>query len=1100
MRRVDNERLALLMKQRRILDRDVLATTVGPCDAVEVSPLRSLGGSLYYQFCDGSQERLVVSVPSCPTTYAPLVRPRVQVDDTVEGDLVLAVDVAPYCQVASVNLVLGQPTTTVQCREVAPGRFACSFEGVEPPTRGSRVRAIIQVRVNDEPYIVEERVPYAPVDESLRPAGLAALDLTGHLRVFPAHDEHEVIGRIVAALRHGQVGHRIVEPIGAAESDHGLRITDHEGFPIGVLATRGIRFLIASRSTRELDEVDDDLAREMAGRLSWRPFAQRRAAGRRRGSDPLRRAVGTLPGTMRRAVMLTALKTLGYSRYQRLRSSLPTPVRNAYQQYVHRLPEARVVPRTALHVGFNYSEFSGHLVQVAAELARQDPPWTQTVVVQDPVPAQRTLDRLGIPATVVTPASLGYGDALLTAEVITTDSTLPRWFIARPGQRVFNLWHGTPLKSMGRAIAGAPRAMANTQRNLLLSTEVMLSNRFTIDLFVSDYMVPPDSFALMPSARNTWMFDPELGPRIRAQLGIAPDELVVLYLPTWRGEGNSMTDVTANVALFEQMSRVRARLNRPVRLYAKAHRFTKGRVDPEALGLVTPPGDLDLYEFLAAVDCLVTDYSSIMFDFLVCNRPIILDTHDHDQYAAERGFSLDPSSLGLTLAPDEDAMVAAIESAPAHVDQSALIARFCPEDGPDGTRRVVERMLRPAAARVHRSDRERVLLFPGALWTNGITTSFLNLLSNLDTDKREYWVFLPESMTSRPGAGVLEAIVASGVNYLPSPAGFIARRSERDIYHRLNNRLPLKDADMRTLDAMMLREADRIMPGMHIDHAVNFSGYEAFIAKFFGALTLRGTQLHMWVHNDMRRELELRNNFNEPVLMEAYDRATTIDVVSQPVADRLRETYFTTAMAPKVRVVHNTADSARVRELAKAPVDYLTPELDAILDDPAVATFVTIGRFSPEKDHVRLVEAFDAVSAATDRRTALFLIGGPGTSRDVLVSRVAASPFHDRIHMFEEINPHPILSRCDLFVLSSHYEGLPMVFFEALALDVPILSTAIPGPKEFLESGYGATCANSTEGLIQGMTDFLAGRLAPPTKSLEDFNRQAVAEFEGIFG
>jgi CDP-glycerol glycerophosphotransferase len=299
---------------------------------------------------------------------------------------------------------------------------------------------------------------------------------------------------------------------------------------------------------------------------------------------------------------------------------------------------------------------------------------------------------------------------------------------------------------------------------------------------------------------------------------------------------------------------------------------------------------------------------------------------------------------------------------------------------------------------------------------------------------------------------------------------------------------------------MMLREADRIMPGLHFDHVVNFSGYEAFIAKFLGALTLRGSRMHTWVHNDMAREQELRRNFNEQILMEAYQRSTTIDVVSEPVAARLVDGYFPPDVLPRVRVVHNTADSAKVRSMARAEVTYLSAEQTRVLDDPTITKFVTIGRFSPEKDHLRLVEAFEAVSARySDRPTALFLIGGPGNSREMLLARISSSPFSDRIHVFEGVNPHPVLSRCDLFVLSSHYEGLPMVFFEALALDVPILSTAIPGPKEFLSAGYGSTCPDSTEGLIGGMSAFMDATLPGRTRSLADFNSQAVAEFEALF-
>ncbi len=1100
MRPVSNERLSMLIKRRKVLRSPALVEDLGPADVVEVSPLRSFAGSHYYQFSDGSRERIVVVASDSATTYATLIQPRLSVAAITPDELRLRVETAPHCTLTSVGLVFGQPAVFLLGTREVTGEHAFTFEGADTPIRGTRLRALVQAQVDAHTFTTEVAVPYRDITHLLSPYGLAALNLNGVLRIFNAGDPPSTARRIIVGLEEGVLARRIVEPIAVIETDEAFAVSRIDDTQVGILGTGGHRYLIASRTPGEVEQIDNPTARAMAAALSWRPFTQRKQQ-RGPGGDAVRRFASALPAPVRSTLLRTALRTLGYDNYHRLRNSIPTPIRNAQQQYIQRLPRARVSPRTVLHVGFHYTEFSGHLVQLAMEFAALRPEWEQTVVVQDPAAAERTCLRLGIPMRVVTPDSREYGLALLTAEVLATDSTLPRWFTPREGQRVFNLWHGTPMKSMGRAIGGSPRAMSNTQRNFLLSTGVLLSNQHTVDALVRDYMVPPDNVTLMPSPRNTWLFQADLRQAIRRHLGIADEELVVLYVPTWRGEGNSMRDVEENVALFHRVARVRARITRPVRFFAKPHRFTLGQIDPAELGLLTPPDDLDLYEFLSAVDCLVTDYSSILFDFLVCNRPIILDTHDHEQYAATRGFLLDPASVGLPLAPDEDSLVAAIESAPERVDHSALITTYCPLDGPDGTRRVLERILGTAARPIPRTDRERVAIFPGALWTNGITTSFLNLLANLDTDSREYWVLLPQAQTSRPGPGVMEAIAASEVSYLPTPAGFVVRRSERDLYHRFNARLPLDDRDLLRLDDMMLREADRVLPGLHFDHVVHFSGYEAFIAKFLGALTLRGTKLHMWVHNDMRRELELRNNFNEQILMEAYHRATTIDVVSEPVAARLLATYFPDEVKQRVRVVHNTADSARVRAMARAEVDYMTPRLASILNDPSIVKFINIGRFSPEKDHARLVEAFEIASRSVpDRQTALFLVGGPGNSRDALYGRVATSQFSDRIWLFEGINPHPILSGCDLFVLSSHYEGLPMVFFEALALDVPILSTAIPGPKEFLERGYGATCEDSTEGLAAGMRDFMAGRLAAPTRSLDDFNRQAVEEFEAIFG
>jgi hypothetical protein len=238
--------------------------------------------------------------------------------------------------------------------------------------------------------------------------------------------------------------------------------------------------------------------------------------------------------------------------------SLAKP-RNAYWEYVQGLGRTAVHPRTVLHVGFNYAEFSGHLPRLAVEFAHLDPRWRQIIVAEEPEQAREVCRRLGIEAEIVAPTSRRYGRALLTTEVIVTDSTLPRWFVPSGRQRLFNVWHGTPIKAMGRAIGGNPRAMSNTQRNFLQSAAVLLSNTHTIDTFVRDYMVPRDNFELMPSPRNSWLFDESRGRDIRTTLGVTADELLVLYLPTWRGEGNSMQDVEEN----RQAASVHTRTDRP---------------------------------------------------------------------------------------------------------------------------------------------------------------------------------------------------------------------------------------------------------------------------------------------------------------------------------------------------------------------------------------------------------------------------------------------------------------------------------------------------------------------------------------------------------
>ncbi|MFD1810567.1 glycosyltransferase [Gemmobacter lanyuensis] len=73
-----------------------------------------------------------------------------------------------------------------------------------------------------------------------------------------------------------------------------------------------------------------------------------------------------------------------------------------------------------------------------------------------------------------------------------------------------------------------------------------------------------------------------------------------------------------------------------------------------------------------------------------------------------------------------------------------------------------------------------------------------------------------------------------------------------------------------------------------------------------------------------------------------------------------------------------------------------------------------------------------------------------------------------------------MLARADCFVLSSDYEGQPMVLLEALTLGLPIIATDIPGARSVLAGLEGpALVPADAAGLAQGMARFLAG-VAPP--------------------
>jgi CDP-glycerol glycerophosphotransferase len=172
-------------------------------------------------------------------------------------------------------------------------------------------------------------------------------------------------------------------------------------------------------------------------------------------------------------------------------------------------------------------------------------------------------------------------------------------------------------------------------------------------------------------------------------------------------------------------------------------------------------------------------------------------------------------------------------------------------------------------------------------------------------------------------------------------------------------------------------------------------------------------------------------------------------------------------------------------------------ELERVLNDTSCKKFITIGRYSEEKGHSRLLDAFKE-HVKENPTDYLIIIGGHGDKYAEIKERVLTEEGLEHVILIKASrNPAPILKKCDYFILSSFYEGLPMVIMEALILNKPVICTDITGPREFLQQGYGLLVEDSTQGLIDGMAQANKGLSLKPFDA-EAFNKQALAELYNL--
>lgn len=170
----------------------------------------------------------------------------------------------------------------------------------------------------------------------------------------------------------------------------------------------------------------------------------------------------------------------------------------------------------------------------------------------------------------------------------------------------------------------------------------------------------------------------------------------------------------------------------------------------------------------------------------------------------------------------------------------------------------------------------------------------------------------------------------------------------------------------------------------------------------------------------------------------------------------------------RVRVVSNGVDVQQIRKSALEPAQVELPS--------SVPFIVGSGRLHRQKGFDVLLRAHARALASGAPPHAVLLLGD-GPDRADLGRLSLELGVEDSVHFAGFVaNPHAVVNRADLFVLSSRWEGLPLVLVEALALGVPVVSTdCVAGPDEILDRGrYGRLVpVDDVEALADAITDHL---------------------------
>ncbi|MGK4581219.1 bifunctional glycosyltransferase/CDP-glycerol:glycerophosphate glycerophosphotransferase [Kitasatospora sp. HPMI-4] len=303
--------------------------------------------------------------------------------------------------------------------------------------------------------------------------------------------------------------------------------------------------------------------------------------------------------------------------------------------------------------------------------------------------------------------STEWFEALATARYVVTNTHLPEFFERRPGQVVLQTWHGTPLKRIGHDFEKVWFTDAQYLRHLEHEVPqwslLVAANRWSApvlrrafryqgEILESGY---PHNDLLFASDRE------KTAERVRERLGLPEGKKVVLYAPTFREDRRRPQD-GYQLDLRLDLAAAQAALGEDQVLLVRSHEVMCGQIPGAGNGYLWDVGTYpDTAELLLIADVLVTDYSSVMFDFANTGRPMLFFTHDLAHYRDNlRGFTFDfeteaPGPL-LTTSDRLIEALAKVDTVTAeHADRyAAFRERFCDLEDGQASARVVDALLK----------------------------------------------------------------------------------------------------------------------------------------------------------------------------------------------------------------------------------------------------------------------------------------------------------------------------------------------------------------------------------------------------------------------
>jgi CDP-glycerol glycerophosphotransferase len=239
------------------------------------------------------------------------------------------------------------------------------------------------------------------------------------------------------------------------------------------------------------------------------------------------------------------------------------------------------------------------------------------------------------------------------AGIWVCDTRLPKYIIKKEGSTYIQTWHGTPLKKlaldMDSVHMAGEKGIDNYRNNFIANTStwdyLVSQNHYSSEIFRRAFAFDKEMLEI-GYPRNDVLFsknnDKDI-TELKNKLGIPLDKKVILYAPTWRdnefyGKGHYKFSREMDFDLMQE------KLSDEYVMIVKYHYLVMDKINwkPYKGFIYSCNLSYDIADLYLVADYMITDYSSVMFDYSILKRPMFFFCYDLEEYRDTlRGFYFD---------------------------------------------------------------------------------------------------------------------------------------------------------------------------------------------------------------------------------------------------------------------------------------------------------------------------------------------------------------------------------------------------------------------------------------------------------------------------